>query len=484
MRRLVTQEGPQDDSRKPVARQGAGRPRARGAARKARGESRTLSDSWFDLWLTIEGDALHDVAKPLLAGLDAQADAATHYKRGVTKRETLKERARIVIANLAHAVVRPPPSKRIAVSLMNGTKTRYDNALLRGDHLREIIGGLQAMGVAEVRKGAWAGPYKKGSVTTIAPTPEFAMEVEAHGVSAEDFGRLPGQEVLLLKRADPLRYIEDANDETGEEADPATIDINAGRQSRWVDYRDCATSIALRDQIMRLGEFTASADIRHVGTDERLLRGDCLLRRHFTQPPEERTPRWDLGGRLFYRRLSHLKRDYRRGLTINGSPVTELDFKSMFAALAYCLANTPTPQGDAYRWQGLEAHRSGVKMGFNAMLFGGGRGGKFGKDIRKALPRAMSPEAFREAFLSHHPALLPLTTTDAGGGLPIGYALMHTESRIMAAVLDRLMDRGVVAIGLHDGLIVGREHAALAKGIMVDAAAEVAGVSIGVEEKA
>jgi hypothetical protein len=41
---------------------------------------------------------------------------------------------------------------------------------------------------------------------------------------------------------------------------------------------------------------------------------------------------------------------------------------------------------------------------------------------------------------------------------------MNTESRIMTLVLQRLMDRGIVAIGLHDGLIVGQEHAAVARG--------------------
>jgi hypothetical protein len=463
------------------------RPGVAGKGRKARGESDKPPDKWFDLWLAIEGEALHAVAKPLLEALDAEADAATPYKRGAAKRELLKERARVAIANLAYAVIKPPPSKRIAVSLMNGSKTRYDSRLMRGDHLRGIIGKLEKLGVISMCKGEWAGPFKTGVMTTIEPTPEFASEVEAHGITTADFRRLPDQEVLLLKRADPANAIDDAITEANEDGPNATAwgayTEEGVKQSRWVDYKDCDTSIALRQQVLRLGEFIAGADIRHATTGERFNTTDCLLRRHFTQPPNERAPRWDLNGRLFYRHLSHLDRAYRKGLTINGSAVVELDFKAMFPTLAYGLINTPMPDGDHYGWQGFETYRDGVKVGFNALLFGGGRGELFGKAIRDALPKAINPEAFRNAFLRHHPALEQLLTIDVGGGLPIGYKLMNTESRLMVLVLERLMESKVTAIGLHDGLIIGAEHVALARSIMGDTALKVAGVSIPVELK-
>jgi hypothetical protein len=478
----MTQAAKQRDSGKASGAKARRSKGSKAKGGKALGKARKPTDRWFDLWLTIEGEALHDVAEPLFVKLDAQAAAATHYKRGATKRELLKERARIVIANLAYAVLKPPPTKRLAVSLMHGMKTRYDNGLLRGEHLREIIAGLKALGVVDVRTGGWGGPVQAGTVTTIAPSPEFASEIEAHGVVAEDFVRAPGQEVLLLKRADPANLTIADNDE--EVADtPIPFSIASRKEGRWVVYSDCPVSLALRDQVMRLGAFMAAADIRHAVTGEVFDATDCLLRRHFTQPPHERTARWDLGGRFFYRRLSHLKRDYRRGLTINGSPVAELDFKAMFPTLAYGVVNTPMPDGDAYRWQGLESYRDGVKTGLNTLLFGGGRGAKFGKEVREALPKAMNPAAFRRAFLRHHPALEPLLSMDAGGGLPIGYRLMNTESRIMALVLERLMRRGIVGIGLHDGLIIGTEHKAIARGIMGDTARELAGVAIPVEDK-
>jgi hypothetical protein len=129
------------------------------------------------------------------------------------------------------------------------------------------------------------------------------------------------------------------------------------------------------------------------------------------------------------------------------------------------------------------ANRHSVILTFPLAFCDDGRGERFGKEVRDALPKAMTPKAFRNAFLRHHPALEPLLSMDAGGGLPMGYALMNMESRIMALVLQRLMDRGIVAFGLHDGLIVGREHAAVAQGIMQETSKKLAGVSIPVEGK-
>jgi hypothetical protein len=306
--------------------------------------------------------------------------------------------------------------------------------------------------------------------------------VEAYGIALSDFGRSADQEVLILKRADPRNHASalDADDD----AEPMPILIRAAgvKQAKWMNYRDTAESIALRQQLKSLNEFIAAADIQHPSGDTFDLT-DRAMRRHFTQPPEEETPRWDLGGRLFYRRLSHLTKDYRQHLTINGSQIQGLDFKSMFGRLAYALTNTHPAADDLYTWQGLEGHRDGVKLAFNTLLFAGGQGKQFGKDTRDALPKALTPDVFRNVFARHHPALVPLLTFDAGGGLPIGYALMHTESRIMATTLERLMQREIVAIGLHDGLIIGKEHAAVARSIMADSAQEIVGVSIPVEDK-
>jgi hypothetical protein len=83
----------------------------------------------------------------------------------------------------------------------------------------------------------------------------------------------------------------------------------------------------------------------------------------------------------------------------------------------------------------------------------------------------------KQAILERHPALeLHLSTT-------IGYRLMFTESVILLQVLERLMAKGIVGLGLHDGLMVPGSKAEATATIMEEVAQEVTGAHIPVELK-
>jgi hypothetical protein len=52
---------------------------------------------------------------------------------------------------------------------------------------------------------------------------------------------------------------------------------------------------------------------------------------------------------------------------------------------------------------------------------------------------------------------------------------MFKESEILIAVLEALKERGIPALGLHDGLLVAQSKAKEAEAVMIEKAAEVAG---------
>ena len=88
-----------------------------------------------------------------------------------------------------------------------------------------------------------------------------------------------------------------------------------------------------------------------------------------------------------------------------------------------------------------------------------------------------NPQRLRKAILEKHPAL------GKAFGRRLGYGLMLTESRVLTAVLAELMERGIVALPLHDGLLCAQSRKEEAAEVMRRKAIEVTGAAIPVEEK-
>jgi hypothetical protein len=200
----------------------------------------------------------------------------------------------------------------------------------------------------------------------------------------------------------------------------------------------------------------------------------------------------------------NLKSTRRGSIRIGGEPIADLDYSSMFARLAYARLGEVAPEGDLYAIPALEGFRSGVKLAFNVFLFDG-------KGLRTKWPAAMGvgvgddgardgddhqaddsvhsgydgllpagwedPQRLRRAILGRHPAL------GKAFGRRLGYDLMFTESRVLMVVLAELMERGIVALPLHDGLMVARSRMLEAREVMRESVLQVAGVGIPVMEK-
>ena len=217
--------------------------------------------------------------------------------------------------------------------------------------------------------------------------------------------------------------------------------------------------------------------------------------------------RFHRGGRLFGGFWTNLEFSRRGSIRIRGEPIADLDYSTVFARLAYAEMGKEAPEGDLYALPGLEGFRSGVKLAFNIFLFDGtGRrskwpAGKMGigvgndADAKKVnhhhhqgndlaqnhegfLPAGWEdPRRLRAAILTKHPALRKAF------GRGLGYGLMFTESRVLMAVLEELMRRGIIALPLHDGLMVARSTMGEAMEVMREKGLEVAGASIPVEVK-
>jgi hypothetical protein len=200
-------------------------------------------------------------------------------------------------------------------------------------------------------------------------------------------------------------------------------------------------------------------------SDEAIDVYDRRLSRRFTQGS------LTCGGRLYGGFWQPLKKTVRAdAITIDGEEVVELDYGQMMPRMVYGLVGQLPPPDDLYTLPGTDkSNRDGIKRLMNAMLF-----------TRKALKRkpkgtaealaGMKLGEWMKAVEAAHPGMVPMFNRG------IGHQLQFTESQIMVAVLLRLREDGVVALPIHDSIIVPRSVAGQAKAVMEETFAGTVGV--------
>lgn len=173
---------------------------------------------------------------------------------------------------------------------------------------------------------------------------------------------------------------------------------------------------------------------------------------------------------------SNLNKRRRSSIRIDDEPVAILDFSSMFVRLAYAHRGLAPPEGDLYAIRGLIGHRRAAKLIVNCLMFDEHPRCRWPKVTAsdEVMPKGMTMPRVRKAILHHHPELAPCF----GEGL--GHHLMFTESTILMEVLLELKTRGVVGLGLHDGLMVPWSRASEVKVLMEEVSRQISSHTIPV----
>ena len=441
---------------------------------------------WFDPWKIAKGNNLKSLVERAVASVrhhEEHTKSRSRVRRAADQRHHIR-RIEAVFCNLAHAVLMPPPTGRIAVKLGKNSKrrSRYDSPLV-GKCFSPLIWMLDGLGFLDLR----LIPVPRGEVSSIAPTPWLARNVVEAGVQLSDFGRDATEEVVLLtrnSRKEPPWW---------EERTPRKVDREP------IDYADTPETQRYRDAIRHLNRFLRDADIDFLddGQEPRIDPFDRTLRRRFVLRPGQ-DQRFDQSGRLYGGFWQNLKTARRRHIRINGEPVVVLDFASMFTRLAYAELRAAPPEGDLYAIPGLDGYRSGVKRAMNCFLFDGGTrrswpdtfGIGVGNDEQASadpdgvaasfdarLPARWGVGKTKQAILRVHPAL------KGAWGRGFGDRLMFLESEVLVAILRDLASRYIPALGLHDGLLVAVSDKETAREAMRRAAKAVTGIDLPVSEK-
>lgn len=258
------------------------------------------------------------------------------------------------------------------------------------------------------------------------------------------------------------------------------LTARAGRNGRGeklppvrIDYRDTEETVKLRAEMEAITSFLAKQRLELDGEPQANTR---LVRRFMLRQPSD-PHSFRLHGRLYGGFWQSLEKGRREGIRINGEPIADLDFASMFPRLAYLRTGIEPPEGDLYAIPGLEEHRAGAKIGLSALLSARSPMRRLPADLKAQLPEGWTAATFRNAVATKHPALVPLFGQD------IGAELMFTESCILVAVMRRLAEMGIVALPMHDGIMVARSNAKAAGATMREGAREITGQMLPVAVK-
>lgn len=426
-----------------------------------------VSDKFFDGWSVARTPAarsLIEAVQALLRELDRVGSPDGRFEprkrsrrpadRLIHEQQVEALVCQLVITHLTH------PDRGLCVSRSKAKRlerNRYSAPWIT-EKLTSVMDALEVVGVVWVNRGVqrWKFDAPKGRMTTLGAGPVLVKMIKQSGVSVSDFGRHPEEEVIVLKGPKPY-----AN--------------GAAERS---DYEDTAETVRMRSEMRQINAWLEAADIEYHPVDDaprhaRVNDHQRRLQRIFTNG------RFDHHGRLyggFWQTLS--KDDRLSNIVIDGDPVVGLDYGQMGVRLMYAEAGVVPPQGDVYRIPGLEVHREGVKRFMAAMLNTSKPLKRFPGGLRDLFPplievggvkKVRSSELITGLILNAHAPIAHLF--HQGQGLQ-GMAM---ESDIMVKVLLELIDRGITALPIHDGLLVGEGHAGVAREVMLWAFREVTG---------
>lgn len=406
-------------------------------------------DLMFDQWATLSGGDLKarsdEIADQVLEALGPKdRKPRSDLVKGVG------DIVPTIIANLLLLHRGRPDGSLLVVQMERRKKTRYDRPGFR--KLPEVVNVLAALGYV-IRHDA----VFKQKRTTIEATGDFKHALQAPDAPLSVIGRAEGEEVIQLTARPRMARI-------GSRKQPKTL----------VDYDDTEETIRLRREIEEINRFLASHSIELGGAPQPAFR----LTRRFTLRSPDDAHEFEFHGRLYGGFWMTLKASERHRIRIDGEPIADLDFASMFPRLAYIEVGREPPEGDLYALPGLEGHRDGAKAAMSALLSYPSKMKMLPPRLKQLLPGGWTASRLRQAFADHHPHLVPYFEKD------FGLDLMLIESRILLAAMRRLMEEDVPALPMHDGMMVQRSKADVGMMAMRMASAMVVGCELPVLTKA
>lgn len=368
-----------------------------------------------------------------------QTNGLRQRKRSARVQQDFEDRVTALICDLTHRYLTThdlwlaiPFSHQIL-----GQRSRYRPSFLGKTLPNDVkLMAIEPMCMVEIEKG-YTTDFG-GRQTRIRAGMGLTDLISYRAIQLEDIRRTKHGEVIILR---------DAKEE-GED------------KGKELEYNDKLKTNTYRRELNLINEWLADADIsfdESVSPDQNIDDQDRHLRRIFNNS------RFDQGGRLYGGFWQHLGKNQRHeGININGESVVTLDYSQMAPRILYGMAGAQPPHEDIYLLPGLQEFRKGVKKVFNALLFTEKRLTRMPSGCRPLLDRKIGiTDLVRRISEAHEPIKDYFYTR-------VGFNLQFRESEILIDVLLELMKRDIVALPVHDAVVVGWSKQTVVREIMED----------------
>ncbi|UVK56353.1 hypothetical protein DBIPINDM_002951 [Mesorhizobium sp. AR02] len=257
-------------------------------------------------------------------------------------------------------------------------------------------------------------------------------------------------------------------DDMTRDAPPEVLILKApkvkGEDAVEMDYRETGRTRKLRKEVEAINEWLSSAAIYLSGSPSNLDEDGQPI------DPTKRSVRrifnngvWTDGGRLYGAFWETMPRAMRFHLLRIGSakepagePICDVDYGQLFPRLAYARADVSGMPDELYDVFGDSSSRAGVKKLLNALLFHKGRLMRWPTGTSKHFGGMKLSDAVAAIHSAHQPIAHLF-------GTGIGHKLAFMESNILIEVLKRLRFMNIVALPLHDAVLVAQSNAEIAK---------------------
>ena len=354
--------------------------------------------------------------------------------RTAINQETFESILEALICDLCISVLQPnhdaihlPLSNKVLRS-----KSRYKGIAL-GKTLPDIIDVLIAeeMNFAGLMKGyskfkiiddnfnlAFVG----GRQSTLWAGEKLLSRIERFNISYEDIKQNEAEEIIILR----------------------AVKEKPEAKGKLVEYEDTDVSTKLRAQLKDINSWLQGASI--TADLDSVNSYDTRLRRIFNNN--------DLahGGRLYGGFWQYMtSTDRLVHILIGGENVIELDYGQMSLMILYGMVGEQPDESDLYDLSGFgvsNEYRKGIKKCIQAIINSPKLPSKVPKGTRKLLPARRSMFDILRAVKSKHSLIYSLMTSN------IGMELFRKESDILVDVLLALKNRDIVALPIHDAVIV------------------------------
>jgi hypothetical protein len=415
--------------------------------------------------------SLRSVIENLIALLEAeeQIRSPRKRKRRVEDAATFRRAIESMACNLL-AVSIVESGRPLAIPLANSAS---QIAPIFGKPARKVVDLMVALGLLKKIQGnSYRGP------TTIKPTRRLHKHLPLAEIGWHAL-RLEGQAQVIVLKPRPSDVI----DAEGE--DDALPLGSADGSPEWLS--------AVTAEMHAINGAIHAAPIDCVGPvlahiDERPSMATASL-----ATPHHRGLRrifngsWEEGGRLFGGYWQTMPRaDRFRNIRIAGEPVALVDYSQLFLRLAYAEAGAEPPPGDLYDVTGEDALRpawkrlrDARKRLVNALFFRSaplkqwpGATVDETREMRNAFPPGTKPRDAIDDIKRKHPTIAHLF--ERGHGL----RFMRQESDLIVTVTLALFSRGIVALPIHDAVLVPEKHTAAARAVMEQEALRLTGAKI------